>query len=526
MSTQYSAGRPAPVVGRQVVPTPLGPVSIATDEKLVEIRPSVLKLPSQREEPLAVLLRMAGVKSVDTLGCRGPVVASAANSENADNPDVRRYEAKFGRDAFYTADFLQPFYPQLEIGTVQYFAAYQARQYDERAQAEPGKVPNHIRRPDDPLAIRLTLETGRRWPWFGGTDTTVQFVLAACRTLLNMPELRTQEIVYPDDHALAGQVVLHSGKAVTLERAANDAAGWLLRQLRQPLSHALLWAGMNRRDSFTVWTDSPNAFHHRNGRLPGPRVAPVSLQAAVHDALLALAKLREQSARSRWPASALRKQAGLVKAAVLRHYLITDERGSFLANGVDRGPGGIPQPMAVRAIDMGFALDSDLLSDAADAQLVNDLVEHLTGPDMLTPVGIAGKARDEVRFEKFDYHCQVWAFAVHKVARGLRRHGLHDLAADLDARMLRQTADGLLPENVGAGPELEYCPHILTVERTAANGRRTQTVKERTPAPFAAWTAGAVAAVQAQSAGTDTGGLRATPGSRRRWTGSAAQDEP
>jgi glycogen debranching enzyme len=257
---------------------------------------------------------------------------------------------------------------------------------------------------------------------------------------------------------------------------------------------------MNRRDSFTVWTDSPNAFYHRDGRLPGAHVAPISLQALVYDALLAMAQLREQTTRSRRSATTLRKQADAVKASVLRHYVVADERGIFLANGVDRGPGGNPKPMAVRAIDMGFALDSNLLGEPSDARLVAGLAQHLTGADMLTPVGIAGKAKDEIRFEKFDYHSQVWAFAVYKVSRGFRRHGMHDLAMDLDARMLRQTADGLLPENVGAGPELEYCPHILTVERTAANGRRTQTVKERTPAPFAAWTAGAVAAVQALNA--------------------------
>jgi glycogen debranching enzyme len=258
---------------------------------------------------------------------------------------------------------------------------------------------------------------------------------------------------------------------------------------------------MNRRDSFTVWTDSPNSFYHRNGRLPGPQVAPISLQALVYDSLVAMARHREETSRSRRSASALRRQADAVKASVLRHYVVTDQRGTFLANGVDRGTGGAVKPMAVRAIDMGFALDSELLAHPSDARLVSDLVQHLVGPDMLTPVGIAGKAKDEVRFEKFDYHSQVWAFAVHRVARGLRRHGILDLATDLDTRMLRQTADGLLPENVGAGEELEYCPHILTVERLAANGRRTHTVKERTPAPFAAWTAGAVIAAQARKAG-------------------------
>jgi hypothetical protein len=64
---------------------------------------------------------------------------------------------------------------------------------------------------------------------------------------------------------------------------------------------------------------------------------------------------------------------------------------------------------------------------------------------------------------------------------------------------MRQTRDGLLPENVGGGPssELTYCPHVLRVRRPAAHGRPTITVKERPPAPYVAWTAATVVAIDA-----------------------------
>ncbi|TMK38528.1 MAG: hypothetical protein E6G66_18430 [Actinobacteria bacterium] len=155
----------------------------------MSIVPSVLALPRVPEPPLSILLRMTGAQTNDELGSNGPVVASAANIENAGNPEVRRYEAKFGRDAFFTAEFLAGIFPRLEEGTVRYFAAYQSADTDERKQSSPGKIPNHIRDPDDPLARKLTLETGRAWPWFGGTDTTVQFLTAACRVLERAPEI-------------------------------------------------------------------------------------------------------------------------------------------------------------------------------------------------------------------------------------------------------------------------------------------------------------------------------------------------
>ena len=41
--------------------------------------------------------------------------------------------------------------------------------------------------------------------------------------------------------------------------------GW---SMADHLHAELVWAGLNRKDSFTVWTDSPTAFHHRDGKAP------------------------------------------------------------------------------------------------------------------------------------------------------------------------------------------------------------------------------------------------------------------
>jgi hypothetical protein len=43
---------------------------------------------------------------------------------------------------------------------------------------------------------------------------------------------------------------------------------------------------------------------------------------------------------------------------------------------------------------------------------------------------------------------------------------------------------------------------VLSVRRIAADGRETVTVKERPPAPYAAWTAAAVVAVNERERGT------------------------
>jgi len=147
---------------------------------------------------------------------------------------------------------------------------------------------------------------------------------------------------------------------------------------------------------------------------------------------------------------------------------------------------------------MGFLLDSALLGGNEYLPYREAIAEQILSATMLSPFGIVGRARDEVRFEKFDYHSQIYAFAAHKVANGLRRAGYPYLAEVVDGRILAQTTDGFYPENVGAGeaPRLEYCPHILTISRVAADGRLTVSVKERTPAPYAVWTVAAILDIQ------------------------------
>jgi glycogen debranching enzyme len=458
------------VIGRYSVPTPLGTVQLASDERLVRIEPCQLILPSSPVDPLSVLVRMAGVDDPGRLGDGGPLIGSLANTENAGNPELRRYEAVFGRDALYAAAFLSDLYPGLEAGTVRFLAGFQATKHDPFALAEPGKIPNHIRDPGDPLARRLTAESGRHWPWFGGTDTTVLFASAACR------------VIDRDPGALGWPV---TGRR-TLGDAVAAAGRWLLGELRQDL----LWVYLNRKDSYTVWTDSPNAFHHADGTLAGPPVAPVQLQAEVYDALCGLAR---HAAVLQLPRDILNECALRVRGRLCSAFVVDHPRGPYLAAALS----ATGEPLAVRTVGMGMALDSAALEGN---DIVRRVADHLFSPEMLTPFGVAGRAADGARFEPFDYHSQVWAFAVHRTARGLARHGLRDLAAELDRRVLAQTRDGLFPENVGAYPELRYCPHILTVARPAPDGRPTVTVKERPPAPYAAWTVAAVLAINGGNA--------------------------
>ena len=484
------------MIRRQIVSTSHGLVSVASDEQLVDIELSPLALPAARVPPLEVLQRLANVSSPDELGENGPLLASVANPENADNPAARRYEAVFGRDALYAAEFLYAEYPQLEEATVLYLAAFQATDTDPSRQAEPGKIPNHIRFPDDPVAQAMTRETGRGWPWYGATDTTVQFLSALCRLLTRRPEETAKPIRGLASPANAHLPVAEQPGPLSLKDVTRGAAGWLLRALRTgPVPH-LVWVGMNDRDSFTVWTDSPNAFSSPEGRLAQPPVAPLQLQAQAYDALCSLAQCADSLPELHLDPEELLAEAQQLRRAILDSLVLESKHGLQVAAAAE-GRNGRLMPLASRTVSVGFALVSGLLDGPALGELREALVRQLFSSEMSSAFGIVGRARDEVRFEPFDYHSQVWGFAVHQVARGLERSGYPLLARELDARVMRQTRDGLLPENVGAGaePELAYCPHLLRVARLAPDGRPTVTTKERPPAPYAAWTAAAVTAI-------------------------------
>jgi hypothetical protein len=481
-------------ISRYKLETPLGIIQLASDEAFVSIRESRLAFPVQRHKPMDILLQMSGVSTASELGNQGAPLAAIANPENLDNPETRRYEARISRDALYAAEFLSDRWPQLELGVVRYLAAYQARDFDERSQSAPGKVPNHIRRPDDALAQQLTAETGRKWPWFGGTDTTVQFLLAACRIIKADPAAGDEFLQYPADHANAGQYVTWGTSRRTLKDAVIEAVGWLVRELQSRPGPPMLWVPMNRKDSFTVWTDSPNAFHWRGGQLAPPPVAPVQLQAQAYDALTAVAELPLHKSNAIRTAASLLSMAAQLRKTILQLFLVSDDRGEFFANGVALGRDNELSALDVRTVNMGFLLDSTLLDGSEHLPYREAITEQLLSPEMISPFGVVGRARDEIRFEKFDYHSQIYAFATHKVANGLRKAGYTYLAEAVDQRVLAQAHDGLYPENVGAGngPELEYCPHILKISRIAADGRPTISVKERTPAPYALWTVAAI----------------------------------
>ena len=411
-------------IGRHVVLTRLGPVTLATDEELVSIEPSPVVLPERTEPPLSVLLRMASAGSEADLGASGPVIASLANEENSGNPELRRYEAVYGRDALYTAAFLRHIYPRLEEGTIRYFSAYQAVRSDPLSLAAPGKIAHHIRDPSDPIAQQLTAETRRRWPWYGGTDTTVLFLIACAHAVARDPALLDEEVVYPLGHPQAGTLARRGGAVLTIRAVVREAAQWLRRELQRPPMPGLLWCWLNRKDSYTVWTDSPNSFHFGNGVIPSPPVAPTQLQAEVYDAASGIASLAASDPALRLDAGVFAGLAARVRRLILDRAVVEHPLGPYLAAGLVADQDKQLRALDVRTAGMGMALDSDLLA-CPDAAWLRQI-----------PASSSGSARDDV--------------TTRASGPGARRGAVHTLRLPLTGMGVRHPPCGPRPASVWA----------------------------------------------------------------------------
>src|SRR5207302_11124033 len=121
---------------------------------------------------------------------------------------------------------------------------------------------------------------------------------------------------------------------LTIRDVIREAALWLRRELDRPPLPGLLWCWLNRKDSYTVWTDSPNSFHFGNGVIPRPPVAPTQLQAEVYDAATGIAALAAADPALRLDPDLFTTLAAQVRKLILNHAVVNHPLGPYLAAGL------------------------------------------------------------------------------------------------------------------------------------------------------------------------------------------------
>ena len=219
----------------------------------------------------------------------------------------------------------------------------------------------------------------------------MQFLSAVCRLLTRHPEAANEPVIYPPNLPYARPLVAEQPRPLLLKDVTRGATSWLLRALGTgPVPH-LVWVGMNDRDSFTVWTDSPNAFSSPEGRIPQPPVAPLQLQTQAYDALCSLAQCAASLPELQMdPDQLLTEDQHRPRRTVLDRFVIEGKHGPQIAAAVETRNGRLT-PVTSRTVSVGFALESSLLDGPVCGELRESLVRQLFSAEMSSPFGIVGR---------------------------------------------------------------------------------------------------------------------------------------
>ncbi len=392
---------------------------------------------------VAVLSDLGGVEHLADLGAGGPLVASAGARS--------LFHCLFGRDSIRMAMDVLDDFPAVARATVRDLARLQGVRDNPRGEEEPGRILHEDRAADDPHAARLA----EHWdlPYYGAVDSTPQWI----NLLAGLAERDGDGIL---DEAFVDRL----GRTRTMHDALVEAIGWIVRRLDDPIGGGFLWVRRASPDGIInqVWEDSWDSYYHEDGALLDPDLpyAPVHVQGYVYDALLGAAsifergsggvaesarasedaaKVRFHAAELREHAAELRARAARLRACVLAEFWLP-ELGTF-AQALAFDAAGRATPIRVAASSPGHLLASGLLDGDDAGDIRRATIARFRQDDLLAAGGVRTKSTGAARFGAGTYHNgSTWPMDTGVIADGLRRHGEHAQADDLEDRILRGCA--------------------------------------------------------------------------------------
>lgn len=456
--------------------------------------------------------RLTNSPDTTTIGEHGPSVASLAfdvSSQTSVNPEVsplndqvenlsltpdhlRLYEVLFGRDSLRVAIDLISSYPELARTTVLELAKLQGVTYNSEREEEPGRIVHEARDKDDAIAKDLTERLGWGWPYYGSVDATPEFI----RTLTAYVR-RTEE----NQAFLSQKYIDKSNTERDIAYALDMAVDWITERLSANAEgvlefHSELEKGIENQ----VWKDSWDAYHHKDGTLANHTagIASIEVQVTTYDALLDAADLYRHVLDDAHKSDSLTETAEHLKSVILAKFW-TDEDGGYFVLGTDRDDNNALRQLQIKTSNMGHTLNSRLLesNDPAIQRKRDAVVAHIASDKLLNVSGIRTLATDEVRFRAGAYHCgSVWLWDTHHIAKGLRRHGLDELADNIDRKLLHVVdTTKIFPEYV-RGDDADT-PSINTdrvVLWDSVNQR--ENIVEQPPQEVQAWTVASILAIK------------------------------